>query len=146
MHKVVEVQEIDLDSWDDLTKSSVVATWFQTYEAYRFFSSLSFMEAFALGIKNEGVLKGVVVGYIQKDGNPLKQFLSRRAIVMGGPLFADDITDEEVKTLLTELQTQLKRKAIYIETRNLNDYSRWRTAFEECGFKYDQHYDVIVDT
>ena len=146
MHKVVEVQEIDLDTWDDLTKSSAVATWFQTPEAYRFFSSLSFMEAFALGIKNEGVLKGVVVGYIQKDGNPLKQFLSRRAIVMGGPLFADDITDEEVKTLLTELQTRLKRKAIYIETRNLNDYNRWRTAFEECGFKYDPHYDVIVDT
>ena len=146
MHKVVEVQEIDLGSWDDLTKSSAVATWFQTPEAYRFFSSLSFMETFALGIKNEGVLKGVVVGYIQKDGNPLKQFLSRRAIVMGGPLFADDITDEEVKTLLTELQTRLKRKTIYVETRNLNDYSRWRTALEECGFKYDPHYDVIVDT
>lgn len=146
MHKVVEVQEIELDSWNDLMKSSAVATWFQTLEAYRFFSSLSFMEAFAFGIKNEGELKGVVVGYIQKDGNPLKRFLSRRAIVIGGPLFADDITDEEVKTLLTELQTRLKRKAIYIETRNLNDYNRWRTAFDECGFKYEPHYDIIVDT
>ena len=68
MHKVVEVQEIELDSWNDLMRFSAVATWFQTPEAYRFFSSLSFMEAFALGIKNEGELKGVVVGYIQYKG------------------------------------------------------------------------------
>ena len=146
MHKVVEIEEIDLGSWDGLLKFSPVATWFQTPEAYRFFSSLSFMEVFAFGVTNDSVLKGVVVGYIQKDGGRLKQFLSRRAIVTGGPLFADDISDEGVKTLLTALKTRLKRKAIYIETRNLNDYSRWCTAFEECGFGYEPHYDVIVNT
>lgn len=146
MHKIIEIQEIELDAWEGLSNSSPVATWFQTPEAYRFFSSLSFMETFALGVKNEGVLKGVVVGYVQKDGGRLKQFLSRRAIVTGGPLFAEDITDEEVKALLTALQMRLKRKAIYIETRNFNDYSRWRTAFDESGFGYEPHYDVIIDT
>jgi hypothetical protein len=144
--KIVEIQEIELDSWDGLLKSSPVATWFQTPEAYRFFNSLSFVEAFALGVKNDGILKGVVVGYVQQDGGRLKQFLSRRAIITGGPLFAEDITDEEVKSLLDALQMRLKRKAIYIETRNFNDYNRWRTAFDECGFRYEQHYDVIVDT
>ena len=99
MLKVVEVHEIELDSWDGLSKSSPVTTWFQTPEAYLFFSSLSFMETFAFGVKNEGVLKGVVVGYVQKDGGRLKRFLSRRAIVIGGPLFADDITDEEALLL-----------------------------------------------
>ena len=146
MQKVVEIQEIELDSWDGLLKFSPVSTWFQSPEAFRFFNSLSFMEAFAFGVKNEDVLKGVVVGYIQKDGGKLKQFLSRRAIVIGGPLFAEDISDEEVKLLLNALQTRLKRKVIYIETRNLNDYNRWRTTFEECGFSYEPHYDVIVDT
>lgn len=146
MLKVVEVQEIELGSWDGLSKSSSVNTWFQTPEAYRFFGNLSFLDAFAFGVKNEGVLKGVVVGYVQKDGGRMKRFLSRRAIVIGGPLLADDITDEEVKTLLTALQTRLKRKVIYIETRNLNDYNRWRSVFEECGFGYEPHYDVIVDT
>ena len=146
MLKVVEVQEIELGSWDVLSKSSSVYTWFQTPEAYRFFGSLSFLDAFAFGVKNEGVLKGVVMGYVQKDGGRMKRFLSRRAIVIGGPLLPDDITDEEVKTLLTALQTRLKRKVIYIETRNLNDYNRWRSVFEECGFGYEPHYDVIVDT
>ena len=146
MQKVVEIQEIELDSWDGLLKSSPVATWFQSPEAFWFFSSLSFMETFAFGVKDDNVLKGVVVGYVQKDGGRLKQFFSRRAIVIGGPLFASDITDEEVKTLLTALQMRLKRKAIYIETRNLNDYNRWRMAFEKSGFSYEPHYDVIVDT
>ena len=146
MYKVVEIQDIELNSWNGLLKSSPVATWFQTPEAYWFFSSLSFVDAFALGVMNDDVLKGVVVGYVQKDGGWLKQFFSRRAIVIGGPLFADAITNEEVRALLAALQTRLKRKAIYVETRNLNDYNRWRTLFEECGFGYEPHYDVVVDT
>ncbi len=30
------------------------------------------------------MLKGVIAGYIQKDGGKVKQFFSRRAIVNGG--------------------------------------------------------------
>ena len=147
MHKkVVEVEVIDLGSWEGLLKSSPVATWFQTPEAYRFFSSLSFIEAFALGVKDEGVLKGVVVGYIQKDGGKIKQYFSRRAIVIGGPLLSDDISDEELGLLLSALKKRLQKKVIFIETRNFNDYSRWRSVFEQSGFAYEPHYDVHVDT
>ncbi len=76
----------------------------------------------------------------------MKQFFTRRAIITGGPLLADDITDDELKALLNAVKAKLKRRAIYIETRNFNDYSRWNKVFEECGFAYEPHYDVIVDT
>ena len=146
MPKVTTVEEINSRAWDALAKASSVTSWFQTREAYDFFGGLSFLETFAFGVEDEGALKGVVVGYIQKDGGRLKRFFSRRAIILGGPLLADEISDEELALLLKTLKEQLKRKAIYIETRNFNNYGRWRLAFEQCGFAYEPHYDIWVDT
>jgi lipid II:glycine glycyltransferase (peptidoglycan interpeptide bridge formation enzyme) len=40
----------------------------------------------------------------------------------------------------------LKHRAIFIETRNFDDYSRYRAVFERCGFFYEPHYDFLVDT
>jgi predicted N-acyltransferase len=146
MQKIVEIQNIDRSAWDELIETSSVATWFQSNEAFRFFDSLSFVEAFAYGVENEVGLKGVVIGYVQKDGGTIKKFLSKRAIITGGPLLANDITEEELGALLNTLKFRLKRKTIYIETRNFNDYSRWSKTFEECGFDYEPHYDIWVDT
>lgn len=146
MLKAVDIHTIDVRSWEALAKTSLYASWFQTKEAYDFYDGLPFLEVFVFGVEHDGKLKGVVVGFVQKDGGKIKQFLSRRAIVNGGPLLADDITEEEMALLLNTLKSQLKRKAIYVETRNFNDYSRWRETFERCGFDYEQHYDIWVDT
>lgn len=146
MKILIEIQDIDNSQWEALIQSSPVATWFQTQEAFGFFDSLSFMEAFVVAVESEGMLKGLAVGYIQKDGGKLKQFLSKRAIILGGPLLADYITDEELKTLLNALKDNLKTKAIYVETRNFNDYGRWKKVFEESGFAYEPHYNVQIET
>ena len=47
---------------------------------------------------------------------------------------------------MSALKKKLHKKAIFIETRNFNDYSRWRSVFEQSGFDYEPHYDVQVDT
>ncbi len=146
MKLLIREGDIKPSEWELLVKTSRTATWFQSREAYVFFDSLTFLEAFVVAVESDGVLKGLVVGYIQKDGGKLKQFLSKRAIILGGPLLADTITEDELGTLLRVLKDNLKRKAIYIETRNFNDYSKWRTTFEECGFLYGPHYDILVDT
>ena len=145
MDLLLDVNDIDLSQWDLLVKVSPTATWFQTREAFDFFDSLSFMEAFVVAIESDGFLKGAVVGYIQKDGGKVKQFFSRRAIILGGPLLAEDITDVELRTLLQALKDNLRKKAIYIETRNFNDYSRWRKAFVDCEFAYEPHFNIKVD-
>lgn len=143
----IDVHEIDQEKWDCLVKASQVATWFQTRETFDFFNGLLFAEAFVVAIESEeDVLKGVLVGYIQKDGGKTKQFLSRRAIVTGGPLLADNITDDELCTLLYTLKHHIGKKTIYIETRNLNDYSRWRNVFEECGYEYQPHLNFHLNT
>ena len=144
--RLIDGGHIDPIMWSELVKQSPVATWFQTREAYLFFNDLSFLEAFAIALESDGQLKGLVVGYIQKDGGKIKQFFSRRAIIVGGPLLSDDITDEELAFLLSALIKKLRKKAIFIETRNFNDYNRWRSVFEREGFGYEPHYDVQVET
>ena len=144
--RIIEGKSIDSVLWSELVKQSPVATWFQTKEAYMFFDDLSFLEAFAFAIESDGQLKGLVVGYIQKDGGKIKQFFSRRAIVVGGPLLSNEITDEELTFLLSALIIRLRKKVIFIETRNFNDYNSWQPVFERVGFGYEPHYDVQVDT
>ena len=95
---------------------------------------------------NEERLRGVCVGYVTQERSKLKQFLMRRAIIIGGPAIADDATDEEVICLMSAVRAQLKSQAIYVETRNFNDYSRWKEAFAKAGFSYEPHLNFHVHT
>ena len=152
MIKLHTYQEIDQLQWQELIQSSPTATWFQTDEAYRFYQSVCGIQAFAVGVVEEDRLVGLVVGYITKEKNPIKQFLTRRAIIIGGPLLAEDISKEALHTLLSSIKNLPSLQGgdggrltpIYIESRNFHDYSRWKSTFEQSGFAYQQHYDIHV--
>ena len=147
MTLLTQYSQIDPNAWNRLLNDSSVASWFQSREAYCFFDSLSFMEVFVVAVKKGDELKGVTVGYIQGDGGKLKQYVSRRAIIVGGPLLSEDITDSQLSAMLSAVrQIPAIKKCIYIETRNLNDYSRWRKTFETSGFEYSPHYNFHQDT
>lgn len=144
--RFLEFEEINEEQWEALARKSAVSTFFQTKACYEFYDGLPFVEAFVFGVAENGQLKGIVVGYIQKDGGRLKQFFSRRAIINGGPILAEDISDEEITELLDRCKQQLKGKAIFVETRNFDDYSLYKAVFEKVGFVYEPHYNFHVDT
>lgn len=166
MSKILTYSEIDRQQWSELVRTSETGTWFQSPEAYDFFASLpEFMEPFAVGVActpesdsgqiDEERLCAVCVGYVTKERNPIKQFFTRRAIITGGPAIADDCTEDEVYTLMHAVRQRLKiedcrlkisRGPIYIETRNFNDFSPWKEAFETAGFAYQPHLNFHVDT
>lgn len=163
--------EIDKQDWRLLAETSPLSTWFQTDEAYRFYQSVSDMCAFVYGVMEEDKLVGVIVGYTTQEKCKLKQYFTARAIVVGGPLLAEDISDEALAALLKAVKecqvesvkckgtengkadalssrlitlSPLRLTPIYIETRNLHDYSRWRTVFEANGFAYQPHLNIQV--
>lgn len=200
--------------WTEMVRKSPTGNWFQTPEAYCFYESMpEFFRPFVVAIINDangdngdatlngGALRGVCVGYVTVEKNPVKQFFTRRAIILGGPALADDATDEEVVALLEAVKTKTRHlqslysdlhetthqsacmqafrqsedlslvaveqqdasqkhaaltkntknifyrcSPIYIETRNFNDYSRWKNAFYAAGFDYQPHLNFHVDT
>lgn len=147
MNRTVPYNAIDRKEWSRLVRESRTGTWFQSPDAYAFLASQTeVMEAFAIGLTDEAErLRGVCVGYVTKEHSALKQWFSRRAIINGGACLADDCRDEEVRALMAAVCEHLKGKAIYIETRNFNDYSHWRKAFEEVGFSYQPHLNFHID-
>ena len=135
--------EIDKQDWRLLAETSPLSTWFQTDEAYRFYQSVSDMCAFVYGVMEEDKLVGVIVGYITQEKCKLKQYFTARAIVVGGPLLDENISESALTMLLQTVKKQ-QGEAIYIETRNLHDYSRWKTVFKANGFAYQPHLNIQV--
>ena len=119
---------------------------FQSVEYYAFLQETGFLEPFRYSIIRDSEEVAIIQGYLQKDGGRLKRFFSRRAIVNGGPYIADDATDQDLKALLEKCRDSLHKQAIYIETRNFRDFSKYRELFESCGFVYEPHYNFIIDT
>lgn len=147
MQLITDIHKVDRSAWNALAQTSATATWFQTPAAYDFYASLpELMTPFFFAVQEEQELKGVVVGYITREKNALKQFLTRRAIIIGGPMLSETIAPDGLELLLNGVRKQLSSRAIYIETRNFNDYSAFRPTFEKCGFAYVPHYDFHIDT
>ena len=154
--KILSINNIDRKEWNRLVASSATGTWFQSIEAYNFFASMpELFRPFAYGIEADGRLRAVCVGYITVEKSSLKQFFTRRAIIIGGPAIANDATSEEVETLMKAVRDQFQvsnfkfqifKAPIYIESRNFNDYSRWKGAFEKAGFEYKPYLNFHVHT
>lgn len=167
MIKLLTYNQIDKQQWRELVESSATATWFQTDEAYRFYQSVSDMQPFVYGVCDNNILTGLVIGYCTQADTRLKQFFTRRAIIMGGPLLAEDISDEALTALLEAIRnshysepserstatrstasyaSDLQAQPIYVEIRNFHDFSRWKSVFTHSGFSYQEHLNFHVDT
>jgi len=140
------IDDINLQQWHELVRVSSTASFFQTEECYRFFESLSFLRPFVIGMAENDVLTGVVCGYIIADGNPIKSFLSRRAIICGGPMLHPNASEEALLALLTATRTNLHSRSIYTEFRNYTDYAGYKAIFEKVGFSYYPHLNFHVQT
>lgn len=146
MMKIVGYKDIERNQWETLVRESSTGTWFQGPEAYCFYESLpDLFRPFVVAVKSEE-LRAVCVGYVTVEKSVLKQILTRRAIIVGGPALVDDCSDEEVEALMKAVRKELKGKAIYVECRNFNDYSKWKDAFAAAGFEYVPHLNFHVDT
>ena len=147
MTKIISYKEINRTEWSRLVTVSPTGTWFQSPEAYDFFASQpELFKPFAFGLENDGVLRGICCGYITVEKSALKQMMTKRAIIVGGSALADICNEEEVVMLMSAVRKQLKSEAIYIESRNFNDYSKWKAAFSKAGFEYVPHLNFHVDT
>ena len=144
--KILSINNIDRKEWRALVATAVTGTWFQSPEAYEFYASMpELFKPFVVAVKREE-LRAVCVGYVNVEKSAIKQALTRRAIIVGGPCLADDCNDVEVETLMKAVRKELKSDAIYVECRNFNDYSKWKTAFAAAGFEYVPHLNFHIDT
>ena len=158
MTRILTYYEIKPLAWQKLVDESPYATWFQTQEAYQFYAAnKQEMTPFACGVERDGELRAVCVGYVTKERSRVKQFYTRRAIIIGGPLIADSANEDDIARMLYAIQQPYRlidqspyrptwrTEPIYVETRNFHDYSKWKNVFVACGFSYQPHLNIQVD-
>jgi len=104
--------------------------FFQSPQAFQFFNSVDHFEPVLIVAKKNRKITGLLMTVFMENGVGLKRFFSRRCIVWGGPLINSDDT-QTIPLLLLELNRIAKKKAIYIETRNLFDSSNFKKCFSE---------------
>jgi len=138
--------DIALKQWDELARSSDVASFFQTADCYEFYATLTFLSPFVYGVSEDDKLVGLICGYIISDGNIVKRFFSRRAIVPGGVLLNASITAEALNYLLSYAVQTLSKKSIYLEIRNYNNYDAYSSVFKRNGFQYQPHLNFHLAT
>jgi len=136
------IENISSIEWKTLLDSKT-SNFFQTPEAISFFEAVG-LETFKLVARNESQVLAVLAGIIQKEKGVKANFTSR-AIIFGGPIFSPEIEEEEIAELLDILISNLKSRVIYIEFRNLNDYSAYKNIFKKSGFEYHPHLNFHLD-
>ena len=101
MIQLLTYPDINPQQWQALIDRSPYATWFQTKDAYEFYAAMpQEMAPFALGVEEDGHLTGVIVGYTTQEKNPIKQLLTCRSIIIGGPLLDEHISNNALSALL----------------------------------------------
>jgi len=132
--KVLTNNQIPSQEWDYFLASNKHASPFQSVAFYRLFNSVNRLRADAVAVTCNGSIKALAVITIQKEAG-FGSYFSRRAIIYGGPLVAEDYP-EALDILLKNVSGRLKGKVIYTETRNLSDFSFCGDIFVKNGYQY----------
>lgn len=141
--EILTNHDIPVGIWNDFLKGNQFTSPFQTPGFYNLFNSVKGLSAEAVAIMvNDHILALAVVALQREPG--IKSFFSRRGIIYGGPLINSDYPDA-LAILLQQISLKLKRKVIYIETRNFSDYSNLKDTFLKSNYQYLPYVNFNVD-
>lgn len=140
------IDDICNEKWDDLLANSIYSSWFQSHEFYSFISGCNSFSPFVFAAEEDSKYNFLLIGTIQRNGGYFGSIFSSRAIASGGVVIRDNLNDKsELNLFLKYISKDLKRKAIYLEIRNLFDYSSNRQDFLMAGYQYSEHLNIQVN-
>lgn len=140
--RVLTNEQIDIALWEEFVADNPHATPFQTLEFYRLLNHAEPSSGQAVCVAGDGRILGLAVIHLQKEKG-IKGFFSRRGVIFGGPL-ADPSFPEAMDLLLEGIDRLLRHRVIYMETRNLSDFSSYRNVFEGKGWVYHDHLNCVL--
>ncbi|SEL10779.1 FemAB family protein [Aquimarina amphilecti] len=136
------IDNISEKQWTELSKCNT-ANFFQSKVALHFFESVG-TEVFTFALEKDKEIVVFLSGIIQKEKG-VKAGLTSRAIIYGGPIISENAEEKNVLEVLAYTVSYLKKKAIYVEMRNLNDYGDYKEVFKKAGFEYVPHLNFHLD-
>lgn len=126
------------EKWKSLISCSHFSSPFQTQDYYDFLKKNKYYDGYAFALIDGNEIKALMVVSLMKEPG-FKAYFSRRGIILGGPVLNNDINKTDLTFFLKEVSKRLKRKAIYLETRNFNNYTEYKEAFQKAGWHYQPY-------
>ena len=140
---MIRVDKINSDSKRGMKYFSFNTNIFQSPQMFKVYQKTKNYEPlFLVAVNEEEEVVGSLLAVIQKEHSGFLGKFSARSIIMGGPVVKDNDT-VVLDYLLKEYLKQIKGKAIYTQVRNFVDQSWAKKTFEENGFNYEPHLDII---
>jgi len=144
MTEFIKVNEKNKADWNEFVLNHKKGNFFQTYDYYNLFENEKNNKAFAFGLIENNKILGVIVGVLESNLFPPFNLLTRRAIIRGGPIVLND-DPEIIRTIISGFVKKMKHNCIYIQIRNLFDTDIYARVFEQTGFSYIPHLDILID-
>ena len=139
--------DINIKAWNHLLSRSDFSNVFHTQKAFNFFKSIENCSPSIFACLNEEKeIKVLLLVVFLKEKGLIKGFFSRRAIIFGGPVIddKDPKLDFFLKETIKYVTKVINNKAIYLEIRNLNNYSKYKQNFEDEQWNYSPHLNFKV--
>jgi serine/alanine adding enzyme len=137
-------QEIDGIAWSDFVSRHPEGTVFQTPQMYSAYSASKNYEPIAVACYEEDRLVGILMAVVQKEYLGILGKLSARSIIWGGPLL-EKKDCEIANEILAFYDKKAKKVAIYSQFRNLFDLKWAKPAFENNGYYFEEHLNILID-
>lgn len=139
-----------LRDWNLFLKNHPQGNVFQSPEMYFFYEKVQNFDPYIFVVEDKkNSIEGVLLVTVINNGKGIKGFLSRRAVVIGGPLIKKPsnsslgILDELLQTIVNFLKT----KSIFIEFRNIFSWDKeGEKLFGKYGFNYSDRLNLLVPT
>jgi len=124
--------QIDFEKWINLFDKSPHRTPFQEPGFFQLFKQNRRLNASVFAIENDGAYTALAVVTLSREPG-IKSWFSRRGVIFGGPLLTDR---ESGDFLLKNITRVIRKKIIYLESRNNNDYTYYSDIFQAHGYQY----------
>lgn len=140
MLQIVDYHTIESRKWDLYVLKHAKGTIFQMTSYLACHSRQFKSESFGFAAVDGGEIVGLVAGIILYNYFFPISFLTRRAVIEGGPIANDKCIEERLVAAVTEYT---KRRTIYTQFRNLWDMSVICSAMEKLRYQYEPHLDIL---
>lgn len=129
--------------WADYIMNNEFGNIFNTPEFFNLHKLSGETEPGVVCALENGEIKGLLTYYIHKEKKFLLGKLTSRTIIWGSPVF--DSSADILKSLLKEYLIRNKKKTIYSQIRNIYDTNEYKSVFQDIGFDYNEHLNILFD-
>jgi serine/alanine adding enzyme len=138
---------IDPEQWHQFVLNHPNGNIFQTPEMFEVYKCTKNHYPIVFAVLDEsGNILAIAQAIVIKEMKWVYSVFTARAIIQGGPLWVEGEDGiEAVRILMLHFDKIIKKKALYIELRNMWDMSQISFFLKEVGYKYEDHLNFLID-